>query len=250
MTKLCPNLRNTACFYIIGLLLRILMWGVLVSGFASGGELVPRVGWRSLSARSGVDESYSDIYGFVPWGNTNAMAFVDARCLLDDSGDSAGSSLGLGVRGRIANKTVWGLNLFTDHRRTSLASYHQLGFGFELLLNSIETRSNVYLPIGSRRNEIATSVSSLVGDGSPKLEFSQNYLILGRLRNQTADVEQALAGFDFEVGTNLLNDWYFAGDQNALATKAYVGVYGFENPGMENTMGASARVASQAMSCC
>ncbi|TWU58118.1 inverse autotransporter beta domain-containing protein [Rubripirellula reticaptiva] len=207
---------------------------------AQSQTFAPRIGLHTQSKQVGVDDAYSDARLFLPLGDTSFMQYLDARLLVDSSGSSRGSNIGGGIRGYIEGlDAVWGSNVFADHRQTETSSFHQLGLGFELLFQDVELRVNFYNPVGNQRTTFGPNPAS---SGENLFVFNNNYLLYGSIVNQQARVEQSLQGFDAEIGANLGSD-LFAG----VASKSYLGIYQFKNPGLEDVHGVSARFNINAM---
>ncbi len=195
-----------------------------------------RLGLNSQSRQNGVEESVSDVRAFIPLTGDGFVTFLDTRLLLADTGDTIGYNLGGGFRYLFPQRGwIWGLNAFTDQRETAAARYRQIGFGAEMQFDWLEMYGNVYLPIGQERTWFGTN--KVGSGGSDQLVFAGNHLIFGRTFSQQTELEQALRGFDFEFGGKLFDDI-----NDSIEINGYLGVYGFDNPDLEDIFGASARL--------
>ena len=130
---------------------------------------------------------------------------------------------------------VVGLNLYYDQRDTGLFTYNQVGWGWEVLGNGWEARQNFYHPVGTDRNFLGTGINP-----GGLLGFSGYYLLYG----QDRFYEQALRGFDFEVGGDV------PGTRNLIdglrPVRGYVGTYYYDNPdGGSHVAGITGRVNLQ-----
>ncbi len=198
-----------------------------------------RIGIHTQSPHNGVEETYSDIRAFVPFGQREGMLFLDGRLLLSSEGLSPGYNLGMGMRGYLEEfDTIWGANLFTDQRRTGFANYRQVGLGFELLFDWLEIRNNTYLPVGNQRSIVKTAPSGIIGDAAPLLVFEDNFLEFGWIYDHQSQIEQSLRGYDLEMGGRLFDD--LLGTRTKV--DGYVGIYGAKNPDLDDVTGVFTRL--------
>ena len=121
------------------------------------------------------------------------MAFLNIFGLGDSLGATEGN-IGLGYR-QLQNECIYGAYVFYDVRKSQHNNmYNQITFGIEHLRDKFEVRLNGYVPIGrvSNKSEYGNSVH----------------------------IENALHGFDIEVGGNILSDlegyvsFYYFGDKD------------------------------------
>ena len=181
------------------------------------------------------NEPFTDVRLFAPVGDDERVLFFDGRLLFgDDIGVSGvGYNFGLGARAFSEKmNAVWGINLFADRRATSLDQYHQFGFGWELLSEKWEMRSNAYLPSGSART-VTSSEQVVVGAGMPY--FRENFISIDTA-GELQTFEQALKGLDFEVGKRL------SGASGNWLVRGYAGAYYYDNPDLGDYVGVSLRL--------
>ncbi|QDT01722.1 hypothetical protein K227x_00890 [Rubripirellula lacrimiformis] len=232
MNAQCPMRGQVATACYIAMLLAVTSTRSVYAQIFSARSAI-----HTQSKQAGVSEAYSDLRLFLPAGDLSLMHFLDARMLVDSNGFTQGGNLGFGLRGHLDRAdAIWGANLFVDHRRTDVANFHQIGFGFESLFAAVELRSNFYFPIGNRKGISAAAPSGVSSGNQDLLVFSDNYLIFGSIFDQQRRVERSLRGFDAEVGANLVKDIL-----PGVTSKTHIGIYGFENPGLEDIVGISTR---------
>lgn len=223
-------------------LLYLIFCGALLFAWVKSGTPVsaeqfrPRFGFHTQSQQAGVDQAYSDFRAFLPYGDETGIMFLDTRLLLDSEGSSAGYNLGFGVRSPDDDSgLLWGLNFFTDERQTSAATYQQIGLGTELFFDWLEFRTNFYLPVGDQRTALRTSPVGV--PQSQSVVFQNNFLVSIDEFDHEALIEQSLRGFETEFGGKLFDDI-----NQGIAINGYLGVYGYENPDLEDILGVSARL--------
>ncbi|MDB4637616.1 MAG: inverse autotransporter beta domain-containing protein [Planctomycetaceae bacterium] len=182
----------------------------------------PRFGVHHEMASYGVRDSWTDFRAFVHFDLTDSdedMFAFDGR-LRSDAFSNYGYSYGLlGRSYHDGLDAVFGLNMYYDQRDTGLNTYNQLGWGWEILHDKYEVRQNFYHPVGTDRNQVGTGINAggLIG-------FQANNLMYGEDRF----FEQALRGFDFEVGGDV------PGTRDVIEglrpARAYIGTYYYDNP--------------------
>lgn len=231
------------------------IWGlVLASGFLLGADrrlaaqelvdleldsrLTPRFGLYHQTEENGFVEPYTDARIFVPlapFSSLDVAVFSDLRLILDND-SNLGFNLGGGVRGMVpVVDGVWGVNVFADQRDTKIDTYNQVGFGLEAFIRNLELRQNFYFPVGDESNVVSSSFAPAPG-ATPF--FRSNFLSIAAAR--TTSIEQALKGFDSEIGgpvpgINRLLDEF-------VQVRGYVGAYRYDNPNLENVSGVSSRI--------
>ncbi len=204
---------------------------------ASAQGFGPRIGIHGQTRQNGVDDNYSDLRAFIPFGDEERLFFFDTRLLADENSD-LGYNLGGGLRGYLEGAdAVWGLNVFTDQRQTPYATYRQMGFGWELFFDELQFRNNFYMPISHDRTVLSTYSTGIVGGGSPMLRFQDYFLLYGGTYGQESEIEQSLRGFDFEVGGPLTDDQI-----NWGVLSGYVGGYYYDNPSLQDAPGITGRL--------
>lgn len=122
----------------------------------------------------------------------------------------AGGNLGVGYRYLREDWNSWGgASVWYDADQTSSKLFQQVGLSFEGLIQQMELRSNVYLPVTSSQT-ISNTISnaSIVG----------NQLLFGR----SIDQGTALKGFDGEIG-------YSHPIQERHVIRGFIGGYHFSD---------------------
>lgn len=168
----------------------------------------------------GYETGYTTLEAFYNLAQEQKWApFVDLRGHVFDNGRWAANA-GLGVR--YIDCVTYGANLYYDFRDSHLHSYHQVGFGVEVLSNQWDFRANGYFPVGNKKSR----------GYDPKFkEFQGHHLILTDLR------ERALTGGNAELGYHFKRcNWF---DIYAAA-----GPYGFTSK-HKAAVGGEARLVAQ-----
>ena len=112
-------------------------------------------------------------------GDLKTLLFGQARATTSRYNDGATTNLGLGVRHRPNDNSMWGGNVFLDTRMTTYSTAHgRLGVGAEYFWNDFEVRHNNYMAM--------TGTKSFTLDGT---EYS----------------ERIVPGWDAEIGYRLPN---------------------------------------------
>lgn len=104
-----------------------------------------------------LDQNYGGVTLFtVPQASIAGIhPLLDLRAFKLESKNWAASA-GLGFRKYNAeDRKVYGVNFFYDYREQRSHSYHQWGFGLELLSGCWEFHLNGYMPVGKTDNEIS-----------------------------------------------------------------------------------------------
>lgn len=213
-----------------GLLLLLALYGTSTV-FAE--DFTPRFGHHTQTPENGVDENYSDFRAFVPFGDEDLLLFFDTRLLVDHNSEF-GFNLGTGLRGQFGYDGFWGVNVFTDQRRTAFSTYRQVGFGWEMIFERLQFRNNFYVPVSRDRTILATGLG---GSGTGTLLFENNSLLFDTLIGQKTQIEQSLRGFDCEVGGEIAEDLI-----DGATISGYLGAYYYDNPGLTDPPGISGRL--------
>lgn len=213
-----------------GLLILLALHGTSTT-FAQ--DFTPRFGLHTQTPENGVDENFSDFRAFVPFGDEDLLLFFDTRLLVDHNSEF-GFNLGTGLRGQLGFDGFWGINVFTDQRRTAFSTYRQVGFGWELMFERLQFRNNFYVPVGRDRTILSTGLG---GSGTGTLLFENNSLLFDTLIGQKSQIEQSLRGFDCEVGGELAEDLI-----DGVTISGYLGAYYYDNPGLTDAPGISGRL--------
>ncbi|QDU11487.1 inverse autotransporter beta domain-containing protein [Gimesia aquarii] len=213
-----------------GLLILLALHGTSTA-FAQ--DFTPRFGHHTQTPENGVDENFSDFRAFIPFGDEDLLLFFDTRLLVDHNSEF-GFNLGTGLRGQLGLDGFWGINVFTDQRRTAFSTYRQVGFGWELMFERLQFRNNFYVPVGRDRTILSTGLG---GSGTGTLLFENNSLLFDTLIGQKSQIEQSLRGFDCEVGGELAEDLI-----DGTTISGYLGAYYYDNPGLTDAPGISGRL--------
>lgn len=188
---------------------------------ALSGAPLAQAQWTSntdIFFAAGDDASITGVRWLKPWWqNGKAMAYSDARVLYSDK-DTEEFNLGGGYRSFNADDTaLYGGYGFLDYRLSaSNRKYSQMTFGGEYLTPTWDYRANLYLPL---KDEYV--VATL------RDQVSESTVFEGHTVKQTTTtvpggklVEEALQGFDLEVGRLL--------PTNRYEIRAYLAAYHFE----------------------
>ncbi|NJM67958.1 MAG: hypothetical protein HC851_20985 [Acaryochloris sp. RU_4_1] len=209
---------------------------------ASDLRIGPRVGVGANSPSSGT-ETTTRLETFLPiWQQPGqSIAFFEGRLLLDDRANPGGNVL-LGYRqySDRLNRTFGG-HLGFDIRNTDNSTFQQLGIGLESFGDDIDLHLNGYWPVGSTRRQVGQSFFNrdLQLNGSPRFSGNALLLDLQEERRITRQFEEALAGVDFEAGTQLFSF------KNGGELRAYVGPYFLHSGNQGNTFGGRLRLQLQ-----
>jgi trimeric autotransporter adhesin len=189
----------------------------------------PRVGASFTTEGSGTDQ-FAGFEGFIPLLQTPGenLTYLQGRLLLSTENSALGGNLLLGHRFLSDDKNyLVGGYVSYDNRNTGNAVFNQLGAGFEALSESLDFRTNFYLPI---KNKSALLSQQFLGSSS----FQGNSLALDTL-NQ---VQEAFTGFDAEVGTRLVR--LGSGD-----LRGYAGLYYYTSENIAGFVGARGRLVAR-----
>ena len=93
-------------------------------------------------------------------GNIKTIAFSQARFASATNAEGSTTNLGLGIRHRPNDFSMFGANAFWDYRMTSYSNAHsRLGLGGEILRKDFELRNNWYMSITDEKNVTIKGVS-------------------------------------------------------------------------------------------
>jgi trimeric autotransporter adhesin len=187
--------------------------------FAEPMPVTPQVGARFTTQGAGTD-AFVGIEGFVPISQKpgQSLTYLEGRLQISTENAALGSNILVGHRFLSESKRhIVGGYLAYDRRNTGDASFNQFGAGLESLSETFDARANVYLPLGKSSRAIG---DSQIGS----LNFQGNELNIERLQA----IQEALPGFDFEIGTRLfklgkgsvrgyIGGYYYGGDQGGFA---------------------------------
>ncbi|MBW4508233.1 MAG: right-handed parallel beta-helix repeat-containing protein [Scytonematopsis contorta HA4267-MV1] len=188
-----------------------------------------RFGANYSTSGAGFDE-FGSIEAFIPVFQSPGqnLTFLEGKLLWATGNNALGGNILLGHRFKSdsGNYLVGGYVSF-DSRNTGETVFNQLGAGFESLSDSLDFRTNVYLPIG---NKSAVLASTLPGT----FAFSGNALEIDRVQL----FQQALTGFDAEVGTKLAS-------LGSGSLRGYAGLYYYTSQDIDGFVGARGRLVAR-----
>lgn len=176
-------------------------------------RITPQVGARFTTQGAGTD-AFVGLEGFVPLAQTpgQSLTYLQGRLQLATDNGALASTILVGHRFISDSKQqIVGGYLAYDRRNTGDAIFNQFGIGFESLSETFDARANVYLPFGQSSRAIG---ASQIGS----LNFRGNALNLERLQG----VQEALPGFDVELGTRLFK-------LGKGSVRGYVGGYHYDS---------------------
>lgn len=184
---------------------------------------------------AGDDASLTGIRWLQPWWqNGNSLAFSDLRFLKSDQSTEE-FNLGGGYRYiNSENSVILGGYGFWDYRLSATNNkFSQITVGGEVLLDKWEVRANIYSPLKDEYiieslPSTTTNTDSFVGNTLTRVTTSVPGGIL---------VEEALEGYDFEVG-------YLLPGKEDFEIRANLGLYQFEAPIAGEAKGVRARIES------
>lgn len=180
----------------------------------------PQMGARFTTPGAGTD-AFVGIEGFLPLTQTpgQRLTYFEGRLQIStENGSLAGNAL-IGHRFLSQSKQqILGGYLSYDRRNTGETNFNQLGVGLEYLSTGLDVRANAYLPMGDRRAALGDKVIT-------NLSFRANELAIERSQL----LQEALPGFDLEIGTKLFNlgqtgsvrgylgGYYYSGENSRFA---------------------------------
>lgn len=187
------------------------------------------------------------------------LLFVNPRTAITDH-DAEEGNLGLGYRQLLPKqKVILGANAYYDYRDTGYTTYDQWGVGFEILSSWIDARANYYDPEDTQYvvgSETQTSVSQSVRyseDWSDPYaehhEIAQDYSLTRILTTTTTtktfeQYEQALGGYDWEIGLRLP----LPGESETVEARVFGGAYDFDRDFGDDAKGWKARAELRILS--
>gem|GEM_PF-3334973 len=187
----------------------------------------PRVGINHKSQGYGYDSGYTSFDTFVPMyqEDFSKLTAFQGNFMLDNYGD-VGFNAGLLHRQHVDTlERVFGGNVFYTNRQQGGNSFNQVGFGLETLGNYLDSRLNVYIPLGDDF-EIPNS-----GGGVTEAFFSGRSILV----NFIAD--KPLTGFDTEVGGVLPGSFDMF--------RGYMGLYHFQGDYSDDVWGYQGRLEAR-----
>tara|TARA_R110000868_G_scaffold410898_1_gene700775 strand:- start:179 stop:2599 length:2421 start_codon:yes stop_codon:yes gene_type:complete len=142
------------------------------------------------------DNSFGELDTFIPvWQNATNVAFLNFRGL-DRSGPSLEGNFGGGYRQLFSDEEwLWGAHGFYDLSNSQYNNtFQQVTLGGELKNETWAFLANGYIPVGQTSHNVASLSSTELRAGGDN-GFSNLYFNNG--------VEQAMGGFDAEVGFSI-----------------------------------------------
>ena len=176
------------------------------------------------------ESGFTSFNAFLPYYQCdNFVAFTDTHVNYFDQHDIYRASFGGGARYYMPmiGKVV-GVNAYYDNSSSGNFTYNQFGFGFDVFSDYFDLRGNVYIPLGSNRNTLA-SFSTLGG-------FSGFNITQSR----TDVIEAAPGGGDIEVGVTLPMP-------ERVVSRAYLGYYNYQGQGTPQINGVRGRLEASVL---
>lgn len=179
----------------------------------------------------GYARGYTGIEGFLPLiqNDFDSLTAFDGRFMISNSGD-LGGNIGVFHRRYFEdwNRTLGG-SIYFDDRHFSNFNYQQVGIGFESLGEVIDTRANIYLPVGRTQHITSQTITNS--------RFVGRNVQLDLLCNQNT----AMGGVDSEIGGRVPMTGEFL--------YAYAGAYHFQathkNAGIRQAWGPQGRLEAR-----
>lgn len=187
------------------------------------------------------------------------LLFVNPRSAMTDH-DGEEYNFGIGYRQLLPKqKIIVGANAFYDYRDTGYSTYDQWGVGFELLSSWIDARINYYDPndkkmVVGTQTEIETSQSEKTTSGwndpyADNHAVVQDFTVTRTLTTLTTtrtyeQYEQALGGYDWEIGLRLP----LPVKQETLEARVFGGAYDFNRDFGDDAQGWKARAELRVLS--
>lgn len=157
------------------------------------------------------------------WQNEDTLLFTDIRTRQENNGNDEYNA-GVGLRKIITlpevneDVIIGGFTQFDRLRSENGNYYNQATFGVELLSENFDIRGNLYRPEGRKYGSATPTDVEVVGN---------NFFLVG-------GQEQALPGYDYEVGFKLPVDYF--------DVRAYAGAFNFDDEGTERIAGPRGRL--------
>lgn len=187
------------------------------------------------------------------------LLFVNPRTAVTDH-DAQEGNLGLGYRQLLPKqKIILGANAYYDYRDTGYTTYDQWGVGFEILSSWIDARVNYYDPedtqyvVGSEtQTTVSQSVRYSANWSDPYAEhheIAQDYSLTRILTTTTTtktfeQYEQALGGYDWEIGLRLP----LPVESETFEARVFGGAYDFDRDFGADAKGWKARAELRVLS--
>ncbi len=212
-----------------------------------------------IQARDSETEGMGDI--LIPIWNPggNGLLFINPRTAVTDS-DEQEVNFGIGYRQLLPNqKIILGANAYYDYRDVGYGNYDQWGVGIEMLSSWIDARANYYNPEDKKlvvntqtetTSRQSTRTSSSWSDVYPEdYGFYQDYVVTRTLTTETItrtfeQYQQALGGFDLELGTRLP----LPAKSETIEAKVFGGYYDFDRDFGDDAQGWKARAEIRLLS--
>ena len=232
---------------------------------AAAVETKPAPDWPAAELTVGFQTRDSETEGIgdllIPLWNPGGtgLLFVNPRSAFTDH-DAEEYNLGVGYRQLLPKqKVILGANAYYDYRDTGYTDYDQWGVGFELLSSWIDARANYYDPEDDRtlvgsRTETTTSQSARTSEGwgDPHADdhaIVQDYTLTRILTTTTTtrtfeQYEQALGGYDWEVGLRLP----LPVKSETMEARVFAGAYDFDRDFGDDAKGWKARAEVRLLS--
>ncbi len=188
---------------------------------AQGAEILNYPVMLDISLHKPKQGFRGEINTMIPFFPTNNnLTIIDVR-LKKPPKEGYEYNLGLVYRHNFNDKWIFGFYNYFDQRKTiNHLLYKQWTIGTEILSEYLDARINLYHP-ENKKKLIAMNLDI-------QKEVNKNIY------------EQALPGFDFEIGTPIFS--LIPKIHEKLGTKVFLGKYFFRNPGLEKVSGTRIRI--------
>jgi trimeric autotransporter adhesin len=189
----------------------------------------PRFGGNYSTEGAGFEE-FASFEAFIPVFQSPGkdLTFLEGKLLWATGNGALGGNILLGHRFKSDsdNYLVGGYVSF-DSRNTGETVFNQLGAGFESLSENLDFRANVYLPMGNKSVVLASTNPSTFAFRGNALEIDRVQLF-----------QQALTGFDAEVGTKIVS-------LGSGSLRGYAGLYYYNSENIDGFVGVRGRLVAR-----
>lgn len=224
MPNLPPFITTRKTFYKLIITANIFL-GTVASAAVTGFPYMPGISLQGFTGD--ITQGFAD--ALVPlFGHPDEILYIDPQGWFYDQ-DEYSVSGGLGIR-KLASNSIFGAYVFTDYNHS--ANNHGFWFispGIEELGDIIDFDANMYIPVGSRTNDLGNSFASNMSNYN-YVQFSGHEEV-DEIFNSFESVGM---GGDAEIGYRLP----FLRNN----TKLYVGGYYFSPQDAEHISGGTARL--------
>ncbi|MBW4508235.1 MAG: right-handed parallel beta-helix repeat-containing protein [Scytonematopsis contorta HA4267-MV1] len=188
-----------------------------------------RFGANYSTSGAGFDE-FGSIEAFIPVFQSPGqdLTFLEGKLLWATGNNALGGNILLGHRFKSdsGNYLVGGYVSF-DSRNTGETVFNQLGAGFESFSENLDFRTNVYLPMGNKSVVLTSTNPGTYAFRGNTLEIDREQLF-----------QQALTGFDAELGTKLAS-------LGSGSLRGYAGLYYYNSENINGFLGVRGRLVAR-----